>query len=145
MNLYKFTNFLLFIFLSTQITDLLKFWVLNNSKLDNSYQFQSFKLQKCKILVSHQQLILHLTKEDGVIEWPFPMIRRSQMLNGWATPATRLARLSWLTGAPVINPKSLLIAFLAWVWIHQTIGRVLTQRSFSNSFMNYCYSQKQTR
>ena len=48
--------------------------------------FQSLKLQKCKIVVSHQQLILHLTKEDGVIEWPFPMIRRSQMLNGWATP-----------------------------------------------------------
>ena len=130
----------------------IKIWVLNNSKLKSSFQFQNLKLQKCKIVVSHQQLILHLTKEDGVIEWPFPMIRRSQMLNGWATPATklatpaaRLAMPSWLTGALVINPKSLLIAFLAWVWIHQTTGRILTQRSFSNSFMNYCYSQKQTR
>ena len=119
--------------------------ILKNSKLENSFQIQSLKLQKCKIVVSHQQLILHLTKEDGVIEWPFPMIRRSQMLNGWAMPATKLATPSWLTGAPVINPKSLLIAFLAWVWIHQTTGRILTQRSFSNSFMNYCYSQKQTR
>ena len=109
-----------FFLLKSQIYQNFEF--LNNSKLDNSFQIQSLKLQKCKIVVSHQQLILHLTKEDGVIEWPFPMIRRSQMLNGWATPATklatpvaRLATPSWLTGALVINPKSLLIAFLARV------------------------------